>query len=230
MKGGHLLRRNIAELLGTFAIVFSGCGAVMVASRFPGVMPPMGVPIIFGIVVTIMIYSLGHLSGAHFNPAVTLAFALIKKFSWSEVPFYLISQVLGAFLAIILLKFMLPMGEAFGATFPSGITPYQAFAWEFLMTFFLMFVVMGVATDSRAQGVMAGLAIGATVTLNALVGGPITGASMNPARSFAPNFFEGRMDVLWIYWTAPFLGAVAAAFLYEWMKDITQLEPQTAEG
>lgn len=186
----------------------------MVAERYPGTLSHASISVIFGLAVAVMIYAVGHISGAHFNPAVTLAFAAARHFPFEEVLSYWISQFAGALAALGVLKFILPMGHSYGATFPS--VPFMpALAWEIILTFFLMFVIVAVATDTRAVGTMAGAAIGATVMLAAWVGGPITGASMNPARSFAPALFEGRLDVMWIYVVGPCIGAVLAALFYE---------------
>jgi MIP family channel proteins len=164
-----------------------------------------------------MIYALGHISGAHFNPAVTLAFAISRHFPARDVLIYWTAQCTGGLLAIGLLSIILPHGQSFGATVPA-IDILPAFVWECILTFFLMLVIMGVATDTRAVGTMAGVAIGAVVMLDAFVGGPVTGASMNPARSLAPAIAAGRTDVLWIYILAPMTGAVLASLLYQWIR------------
>lgn len=213
----NLLRKTAAEAIGTFVIVFAGCGSIAVNARFPLGLPAVGIPVVFGIAVMIMIYALGHISGAHFNPAVTLAFAVARHFSWNEVGFYWAGQFFGSFLAVAALRFLLPSGEIFGATIPF-ILPLQALGIETLLTFILMFVIVSVATDTRAVGLMAGAAIGATVMLGAFLGGPLTGASMNPARSLAPNWIEGHLDVMWIYLAGPFLGTVCGALIYEWLR------------
>jgi MIP family channel proteins len=173
--------------------------------------------LIFGLTVAAMIYAVGHISGAHFNPAVTLGFALARHFPKKEVFFYSAAQCLGSLAAIALLRVILPEGHNFGATLPH-IVAWKAVIWEGILTFFLMFVIIAVATDTRAEGTMAGAAIGATVMLGAFVGGPVTGASMNPARSLAPAIVQGRLDVLWIYIVGPMLGAVFAALLYSWIR------------
>lgn len=211
-------RKLSAEFLGTFAIVFLGCGGVMVAERLPGSIAPGVVPTVFGLTVMFLIYALGHVSGAHFNPAVTVAFSIARHFPKRWIAPYVAAQVAGAFAASLLLAAILPEGQSFGATVPKGVTATQAVAWEFMLTFILMLVVMGTATDSRSVGAMAGTAIGATVAVDAFIGGPVTGASMNPARSLAPAFLEGRLDVMWIYVLGPCAGALAAALLYEWMR------------
>lgn len=212
----RLSQKALAEAIGTFALVFAGCGSIMVAERFPGAMAPMAPAVVFGLVVAAMIYAVGHISGAHFNPAVTAAFAVARHFPRREILAYWFAQGVGACVAIGLLKAILPPGLTYGATLPAvGI--FQALVCEVILTFFLMFVIVAVATDTRAVGVMAGAAIGTTVMFCALMGGPITGASMNPARSFAPALFSGHLDVFWIYAVGPFAGAILAACLYTWL-------------
>ncbi|HVM32291.1 MAG TPA: MIP family channel protein [bacterium] len=209
-----LLKKSLGEALGTFTLVFAGCGSVMVAERFPGSISNAGISVIFGLAVAVMIYALGHISGAHFNPAVTLAFAAARHFPLGQVLAYWSAQFAGALAAIGLLKVILPLGRTYGSTLPA-VSNWQALIWEVLLTFFLMFVIMAVATDTKAVGTMAGAAIGGTVLLAAWLGGPVTGASMNPARSLAPALFEGKLDVYWIYLVGPCLGAVLASFFYE---------------
>jgi aquaporin NIP len=213
MKNG-LLKKSLAEAIGTFTLVFAGCGSLMVAERFPGVLSHAVIPAIFGLAVAVMIYAVGHISGAHFNPAVTLAFAVARHFPFGQVLAYWTAQLTGAFAAIGVLKLILPSGGSYGATIPA-VSNGQALAWEIILTFFLMFVIVAVATDARAVGTMAGAAIGGTVMLAAWVGGPVTGASMNPARSLAPGVFEGHLNVMWIYLLGPCLGAILAALFYE---------------
>ncbi len=213
----NLLHKAAAEFTGVFALVFLGCGSIMIAERFPGAIPSAAIPAVFGLVIMVMIYALGHISGAHFNPAVTLAFSLTRHFPKKEVLVYWTAQFLGGILAIVLLTFLLPAGNGFGATVPN-IPSLQALGWETVLTFVLMFVIISVATDTRAVGTMAGIAIGSAVALDAYVGGPLTGASMNPARSLGPAIFEQRLDVIWIYLAGPVIGASAAAFLYQWMR------------
>jgi MIP family channel proteins len=213
----NLFKKSLAEAVGTFTLVFAGCGSIMVAERFPGAVSPSVIPVVFGLAVAVMIYAVGHISGAHFNPAVTLAFAVGRHFPLKQIPFYWFAQFAGALAASGLLVLILPPGPTFGATFPS-VRPPQALVWEGVLTFLLMFVIMAVATDTRAEGTMAGAAIGATVMLAAFVGGPVTGASMNPARSLAPALFQGRMDEMWIYTLGPVLGALSAALLYNYLR------------
>jgi aquaporin NIP len=218
----------LAECIGTYAMLFFGCGAIMVAERLPHAITPEAVPIIFGAVVAAMIYTVGHISGAHFNPAVTLAFAVTRHFPLKQLIPYWIAQCTGAVAAIASLWLLLPVGESYGATIAT-VAPATAFAWEVICSFFLMFVIIAVATDTRAEGVMAGIAIGTMVTLCAYVGGSITGASMNPARSLAPALFQnGALDMVWIYLSAPFLGAVLGAVTYQKIRCDTI--PGKAEG
>lgn len=208
------INKALAEFIGTFAIVLLGCGAIAVAARFPASMPAGAVPLVFGLTVAAMVYAVGHISGAHFNPAVTLAFALTRHFPWHDALAYWAAQFLGALLAIAFLSVTLPHGGGYGAATPT--LPFAAaLAWEALLTFFLMFVIIAVATDTRAVGVMAGAAIGATVTVCAVVGGPLTGAAMNPARALSPALFEGNLHHMPPYVLGPCLGAAMAAWLYE---------------
>jgi len=228
-----LSSKAVAEAVGTFAVVFAGCGAIRVNSVYPGSIPLALVPVIFGLAVAAMIYAVGHISGAHFNPAVTLAFAVVRHFPPREVFAYWAAQFLGAGLAVLLLALLLPGGNTFGTTLPQ-VAVLQSLGWESVLTFFLMFVIIAVATDTRAVGTMAGAAIGATVMFAAFVGGPVTGASMNPARTLAPAIAEGRFDHLWVYVVGPCLGAVVAAFLYEWIRcdesDAGSGNPSAAKG
>lgn len=219
----RLSHKALAEAIGTFALVFAGCGSVMVLERFPGSVAPGSIPAVFGLIVAAMIYALGHISGAHFNPAVTLAFAIARHFPKKEVFAYWLAQFAGASLAMTLLWAILPEGSGYGATLPL-LLPISAMIWEAILTFFLMFVIIAVATDTRAVGTMAGAAIGATVMACAFFGGPVTGASMNPARSLAPTLFQGGWDTLWIYFAGPILGATTAALTYEWIR----CEPKTS--
>ncbi|HTB23643.1 MAG TPA: aquaporin [bacterium] len=216
-KKSGLIRPAVAEAIGTFALVFAGCGAIMVSQRFPGTVAPGSIPLVFGLVIGVMIYAVGHISGAHFNPAVTLGLATAGRFPKKHVPAYWGAQFLGALAAVALLDAILPSGSGFGATVPS-VGPGAALAWEAVLTFFLVFVIISVATDKRAPGAMAGVAIGGTICLDAFLGGSVTGASMNPARSLAPALFEGTLPTVWIYVAGPALGAVAAALSYEWLR------------
>jgi MIP family channel proteins len=209
------LQKCLAEFIGTYALVFFGCGSIMAAERLG--LPGFAIPSIFGAVVAVMIYTVGHISGAHFNPAVTLAFAITRHFPLRQVIPYWLAQLLGGIAAMAALAYMMPIGQSYGATVPS-IGVGMAFAWETILSFFLMLVIIAVATDTRAEGMMAGIAIGTVVALCAYLGGPLTGASMNPARSLAPALFQHTLGSLWIYLSAPFLGATLGALAYQLMR------------
>jgi MIP family channel proteins len=212
-----LLAACVAEGIGTFGLVFAGCGAIMIDALSHGQITHVGVGLVFGLIITAMIFATGHLSGAHLNPAVTLGFVLARHFPVRRLAGYWLAQTVGAVLAIVCLRWFLGPVAHLGATLPAG-SPWQAFGLEVVLTFFLMFVIMAVATDTRAVGQMAALAIGATVGLEALFAGPISGASMNPARSLAPALVGGTWTALWVYLTAPFLGAALAAITYRWLR------------
>lgn len=201
--------KYLAEILGTFAIVFCGTGAIIINQETAGTITHVGVAITFGLIVMCMIYALGNISGAHFNPAVTLAFALFNKFKWKQVLPYVMSQTIGAFAASTLLRLLFPANKLLGATLPSGVWS-QTFILEFILTFLLMLVILHVANGSKEQGMFAGLAIGATVLLEAMFAGPICGASMNPVRSLAPAVVSGHTQYLWVYLTATVFGALSA--------------------
>jgi aquaporin NIP len=210
------LRILVAEAIGAFALVFAGCGAIMVDAKTHQ-LGHIGVAISFGLVIMIGIYAVGHISGAHFNPSVTFAFALTRHFPWSRALGYWGAQLAGAFAAALLLRASLGNVADVGATLPSG-SQGQAFLWELVLTFFLMFVILAVATDTRAVGEAAAIAIGGTIGLDAMFGGPITGASMNPARSIAPAFVSGNLHALWLYVLAPICGASLGAVAYQLVR------------
>jgi aquaporin NIP len=212
----HVLRASVAEAIGTFALVFAGAGAVMVDDKTQA-LGHVGVAITFGLVIMAMIYSVGHISGAHFNPAVSFAFALTRHFPWPRVVVYWIAQAAGALLAALVLRASLGNRAHVGATLPSG-SQAQSFLWEIVLTFFLVFVIMAVATDTRAVGEAAAIAIGGTVGLDAMFGGPISGASMNPARSLGPAVVSGDLHALWLYLLAPLLGAALGGFAYQFVR------------
>ena len=226
---GINIQKPLAEFVGTFALVFFGCGSIMVANYFSGGIDTGMIPLIFGLVVMAVIYAIGHISGAHINPAVTIAFAVARHFPRKQVLLYVISQFLGGIVAVGILAMLLPDAVRFGATVPV-VGLVSAFFWELILTFFLMFVIISVATDTRAEGMMAGIAIGAAVTIGAFVGGAPTGGSMNPARSLAPAIFEGRMNVVWIYLTAPVLGAILGALVYQKIRCATTRASETGEN
>lgn len=211
-----LLRRAGAELIGTYALVTAGCGAIMV-NTFTGALTHVGVALTFGLIIMVMIAAAGHLSGAHFNPAVTLAFATTRHFPWREVPAYLTGQLVGAIAGALTLLVLFGPVANLGVTLPAGGV-WQSFGLEILLTAVLMFVIISVATDTRAVGALAALAIGFTVALDAMWGGPISGASMNPARSLGPALVSGMWTDQWIYVVAPVVGALAGALVYQWLR------------
>lgn len=202
-------RRLAAEGLGTFILVFAGTGAIAIDEVTGGAVTHVGIGLTFGLVVMAMIYALGDVSGAHLNPAVTFGFWFARRIPAAEAAAYGTIQCAGALLASACLRAILPGSATLGATIPAG-GPWQSFLLEGLLTFVLMFVILSVATGSRERGIMAGAAIGAVVGLEALFAGPISGASMNPARSLAPAVLAMRFDSLWVYLAAPCLGALAA--------------------
>jgi MIP family channel proteins len=202
-----------AEALGTFALVFFGCGAIVVDTDRGG-LGQVGISVAFGLVVMAMVFAFGGISGAHINPAVTLALAMRRRFIWAAVPGYVGAQVAGAIAAAIVLRSSLGDVGDLGVTTPSG-TNAQSFVWEVAMTATLLLVILAVVRDPRDAIGAAALAIGGTIALASLVGGPISGASLNPARSLGPALVSGELDSLWIYLTAPFLGGVIGAFAYD---------------
>ena len=215
MPRPSLARRCFAEGLATFALVFAGCGAIVVDSERGGSLGATGIAAAFGLVIMAMIYATGHLSGAHINPAVSVAFSATRHFPLREVAVYMPSRLVGAVAGALLLRVVWNGTPAdLGATVPS-VASGSALVYEAVMTGFLMFVIMAVATDTRAIGAAAAIAIGGTVALDSLFGGGVTGASMNPARSFGPALVAGKWQDFWIYVAGPLLGAVAAAFAYE---------------
>jgi MIP family channel proteins len=218
-------RRAAAEGMAAFALVFAGCGAIITNSTHRGALGAVGVSVVFGLVIMVMIYATGHLSGAHINPAVTLAFTVTRHFPGRDAIAYIAAQLAGASAAAFVLAAAWSGKPAdLGATVPS-VSLSTALLYETLLTAFLMFVITAVATDTRAVGAAAALAIGGTVGLDALFGGPITGASMNPARSFGPALASGQWHEFWIYVVGPVLGAVIGAFAYQAVRT-----PRTPPG
>jgi len=214
------LKKYVAELIGTFALVFCGTGAMVIDHVTKGSVTHVGVAFTWGLVVMSLIYALGELSGAHINPAVSIAFTIAGRFQKKFLIPYIISQLAGAILASLTLKLLFPTDQLLGATLPSG-SAIQSFVLESLLTFFLMLIILHVATGSKEQGMMAGIAIGAVVLLEAMFAGPVCGASMNPARSLAPALVSGHLEYIWVYLLATPLGAIAAIPVWKY------LTPQT---
>jgi aquaporin NIP len=214
----NIARRAAAEGLAAFALVFAGCGAVVANARSEGELGAVGIALVFGLVIMVMVYATGHLSGAHINPAVTVAFTLTRRFPARDAVAYIAAQLAGAVIgALLLLAIWTGQPAKLGATLPSVGTG-SALVYEVVLTAFLMFVIMAVATDTRAVGAAAAIAIGGTVGLDALCGGTVTGASMNPARSFGPALAAGEWSSFWIYVVGPVLGAALGALAYQLVR------------
>ncbi len=207
------MKKYIAELIGTFALVFCGTGAIVINQQTNGQVGHIGIAITFGLIVTAMIYAFGDKSGAHLNPAVTIAFYFASLFPKKEILPYVVSQIVGAFIASALLKLLFPGNINLGATIPAG-SNLQSFVLEIVLTFILMLVILFTSQGSKEKGIMAGLAIGGVVLLAAMFAGPICGASMNPARSLSPGIVSGNVTSLWIYLAAPVIGAILATFAW----------------
>ena len=213
-----LARRALAEGLAAFALVFAGCGAIVADAQYDDALGVVGVALVFGLIIMVMVYATGHLSGAHINPAVTFAFTLTRHFPARDALAYIGAQLSGAVAGAGLLLAVWPDQPAsLGATVPS-VGAGSALVYEVALTAFLMFVIMAVATDTRAVGAGAAIAIGGTIGLDALAGGPVTGASMNPARSFGPALASGEWSDFWIYVIGPLVGASLGAFAYQLIR------------
>ena len=203
------MKKYVAEAIGTFALVFAGTGAIVVNDVSQGAISHAGIALTFGLVVMAMIYAIGDVSGAHINPAVTIAFWVAKRFDGREVVPYIVAQLLGAFAASGVLRVLFLEHDTLGATLPTGPW-WQSFVFEVLLTFILMFVILNVSTGAKEKGIMAGAAIGGVVAFEAMFAGPICGASMNPARSIAPALMSSNLQHMWLYVVAPVLGALLA--------------------
>jgi aquaporin Z len=206
------MRRLAAETFGTFVLVFAGTGAIVINDTTGGTITHAGVALTFGLVVLAMIYAVGDVSGAHLNPAVTLGFWVARRFPGRSVPSYIGAQVIGALLASGILRLMFPPHSTLGSTLPHG-DPGQSFVLELLLTCFLMFVILSVSSGAKEKGITAGIAVAAVIGFEAMFAGPISGASMNPARSVGPAVVSGRVEHLWVYLTAPVAGAISAVFV-----------------
>lgn len=211
------MRKYTAELLGTFVLVFCGTGAMVIDQQTGGAVSHVGVSITWGLVVMSMIYTIGDISGCHINPAVSIAFTIAGRFKAQLLPGYILSQLIGAILASLTLRFLFPASPLLGATMPAG-SEIQSFILELLLAFFLMLVIMNVAHGSKEQGQMAGIAIGAVVGLEAMFAGPICSASMNPARSIGPAIISGHLEHLWLYVIAPIAGTALAIPVWKYLR------------
>jgi MIP family channel proteins len=211
------LHRLAAEFVGTFGLVFAGTGAVIINGITDGGVSHVGIGLTFGLIIMVMIYAFGHVSGAHFNPAVTLAFAAGRHFPWLLVPQYWAAQLAGGISASLVHRALFGDVAHLGATLPLG-SASQSLGLEIVLTLLLMVVITSVATDTRAVGQAAAIAIGGTIGLEALFAGPISGASMNPARSLAPAIVSGTWQDQWLYVAGPAIGAMAGVLLYNWIR------------
>jgi len=206
-----LIRFMLAELLGTFMLVFAGTGAIIINGVSAGVISHLGIALTFGFIVLSVIYTYGDTSGAHINPAVTIAFWVAKRFPGRWILPYVFSQAAGGLLASGVWKLLYPSHPNLGATLPA-ISNLSAFTVEFLLTWWLMTVILAVSQGAKEKGLVAGIVIGCVVAVEAIFAGPITGASMNPARSLGPALISGTVQTLWIYLLAPTLGAIVAVY------------------
>lgn len=217
----------MAEVLGTYFLIFAGCASVVVNKDKDKVITHPGISIVWGLAVAVLAYSVGHVSGAHFNPAVTIAFATCGRFPWKQVPVYVISQVTGSVLASGTLRLLFNgTQDHFAGTLPAG-SDMQSFVIEFIITFYLMFVISGVGTDDRAVGELAGVLVGATVLLNVMFAGAISGASMNPARSLGPAIVWRQYRAVWVYLLAPTGGAICGAWAYNALRSTGKKIPSS---
>ena len=212
------MKKLLAEFLGTFGLVFAGTGAIIINQSSGGAIGHAGIALTFGLVVLAMIYTFGDVSGAHLNPAVTIAFAAAGRFTWRSVPGYLTAQLAGAFAASGLLRLLFPADDTLGSTLPAG-PEFQSFILEVVLTAFLMLTILSVSSGAKEKGLTAGVAIGAVIALEAMFAGPVCGASMNPARSLAPALVSGHLEHLWMYLAAPVIGALLAVPLCMGVRD-----------
>lgn len=207
------MKRYLSEYLATFILIFCGTGSVVVHQTLGGALGLTGIAAVWGFVIIALIYAFGDISGAHLNPAVTVAFAVDKRFEWKEVPFFIMAQFAGAVGASLTLHFLFPASTTLGITKPAG-SDMQSFILEVIMTFIIMMIILRVSVGAKEKGITAGIAIGATVWLLVLFGGPVSGCSLNPTRSLAPALVTGHFEGLWIYLTAPFIGMISAVFAH----------------
>ncbi len=206
------MRTLFAEAFGTFCLLFAGTGAVVVNDLHGGVVTHVGVALTFGLVVLVMIYTLGDVSGCHLNPAITIGFVAAGQFEGRRAVPYIAAQLAGAVVASLVLRAMFPDHPTLGATLPAG-SAAQSWVMEFVLSLMLMVVILSVSTGAKEKGILAGVAVGAVVAMEAMFAGPVSGASMNPARSLAPAVVAGRLEYLWVYLTAPVVGALAGVLV-----------------
>lgn len=212
-----LPRKVVSEMIATFMLVFVTCGSSALSNSNSSLVSQLGASISGGLIVTVMIYAVGHISGAHMNPAVTLAFAVSSHFPWIQVPFYMVAQISGALLASFVLREVLNPIQNLGTTTP-GDTAMKALVMEIVVTFCMMFVTSAVATDTRAVGELAGLAVGSSVCITSILAGPISGGSMNPARTIGPAIASRRFDSIWVYMIGPVLGTLLGSVSYNFIR------------
>lgn len=214
MNTSTLLKQVLAEFVGTYFLVFFGTGAVIVGSLFPDTIGHLGISVAFGLVVLCMIYAVGSISGAHLNPAVSIAFLASGRMEVKPCIAFIVIQIIAAIVASYSLLILYPETTTMGETLPAG-TVGQTFLMEFILSFFLMFVIINVATGSKEQGIIAGIAIGFAVLICALVGGPTSGASMNPARSIGPALVSGELQHIWVYIVSPIVGMLGSIVVWK---------------
>ena len=214
----HLINKCIAEFLGTFALVFFGCGSMILYELNPSAISPDAIPIVFGLIIAVMIYALGHISGAHFNPAVSVAFYQNNNINTRELSAYILAQILGAVSASSMHKLFFGVDHSFGMTI-NKLTFIQGFFFEILISMFLVLTIISVATDDRVSKAVSGLSIGGMVAVCSFVAGPYTGASMNPARSLGPAILSFNFNEIFIYLLAPVIGASIGLFIYKKIEE-----------
>ncbi|CAJ2652094.1 nodulin-26-like [Trifolium pratense] len=221
------IQKAIAELVGTYILIFAGCGAALVNERLQ--ITVVGIAIVSGLALTVAIYSVGHVSGGHFNPAVTISLAVVRKIQLKLVPVYLVCQLMGATMATLTLKVLYHEKVSIGVTltrYSNSTSDLEALVWESIITFILMLTICGVATDHRGSKELAGVAIGLSVLINIIIVGPITGASMNPGRSLGPAIVSGNYKNIWVYIIGPIIGAVFASVLYTFLRVTKPAQPE----
>lgn len=219
-----LSRRLLAEAIGTYALLFAGTGAIVIDGISGGTITHLGVALTWGLVIMVLIYTFGDVSGAHFNPAVSIGFVASGQFPLRELFPYIGAQAAGAVLASLTLRLLFPSAGILGATMPAGSVS-QSFIFEILLTSFLMLVILNISQGAKEKGITAGITVGATIGLEALFAGPICGASMNPIRSLAPAIISGHHEHLWVYLSAPILGALIAVRLFTLLRGKESLSP-----